>query len=78
MGITDIDDKIIKRSQQSKRDWKELTKYYEQEFFNEMRLLNVEQPYLTCRVTDYVPQIIQFIEKIVARNIGYIGKDGEI
>lgn len=78
MGITDIDDKIIKRSQDSQQDWKKLTRRYEQEFFSDMKLLNVKSPYLYCRVTDYVPQIVQFVDKILSSKGAYIGGDGEI
>ncbi|XP_043277271.1 probable cysteine--tRNA ligase, mitochondrial isoform X2 [Venturia canescens] len=78
MSITDIDDKIIQRSLGSKRDWKELTKSYEKEFFEDMEFLNVVPPYLYCRVTDYIPQIIHFVGKILATNSAYIGKDGSV
>lgn len=76
MSITDIDDKIIQQSLKCQRDWKELTKSYEKEFFKDMQLLNIIQPYLYCRVTDYIPQIIHFVEEILVTGSAYIGKDG--
>lgn len=76
MGITDIDDKIIKRSIQSNRDWKELTRFYEKEFFSDMAALNVIRPYSYCRVSDYVPQIIEFIEEILNAGGAYVAKEG--
>ncbi len=41
MGITDIDDKIIKRSQESDIPFNQLTKVYQDEFFQDMESLNV-------------------------------------
>lgn len=76
MGLTDIDDKIIKKANDSGQNWKSLTKHYEQEFFSDMKSLNVLRPFITCRVTDYIPQIIAFVEKIIAKDSGYVAKDG--
>ncbi|KAK0081919.1 hypothetical protein PV326_007440 [Microctonus aethiopoides] len=80
MGITDIDDKIIMRSQGSSKfsDWSQLAKFYEQEFYGQMQQLNVLPPYLYGRVSDYIPQMIQFIDKIMSKNFAYIGKDGSV
>ncbi|KAF7998247.1 hypothetical protein HCN44_009645 [Aphidius gifuensis] len=74
MSITDIDDKIINRSSGSSQfsDWKELSKYYENEFNNDMKLLNIQSPYLNCRVTDYIPQIIDFINVLLEKNMAYV------
>ena len=41
MGITDIDDKIIKRSQESNIPFTQLAKAYQEEFFQDMNNLNV-------------------------------------
>lgn len=78
MGITDIDDKIIKRSIESGKDFQDLSRHFETEFFADLNKLNIREPYLRCRVTDYVPQIIQFIEKLIAKDDGYVTKDGTI
>ncbi|KAI4495452.1 hypothetical protein M0802_008666 [Mischocyttarus mexicanus] len=78
MGITDIDDKIIKRAAEEGTDCQVLSKFYENEFFNDMEILNVTMPYLSCRVTEYIPQIIQFITNILDKNGAYIGKDGSV
>lgn len=78
MGITDIDDKIIKRSIESEKDFKALSEHFEYEFFEDMNKLNIREPYLRCKVTDYVPQIIQFIERLIAKNDGYVTKDGSV
>lgn len=78
MGVTDIDDKIIKRSIETGEDYKALSKRFEIEFLEDMSKLNVCEPYLLCRVTDYVPQIIRFIQKLITSGYGYITKDGSV
>ncbi|KAL6447973.1 hypothetical protein ACFW04_000192 [Cataglyphis niger] len=78
MGITDIDDKIIKCSIESNKDFKTLSKHFETEFYADMNKLNICEPYLYCRVTDYIPQIIYFVKELLARNYGYVTKDGSV
>jgi len=78
MGITDIDDKIIKRALENGQDYRELSRHFEAEFFTDMDKLNVRRPYLRCRITDYMPQIIDFIDKLVTTgSYGYVAKDGK-
>ncbi|XP_015610175.1 probable cysteine--tRNA ligase, mitochondrial [Cephus cinctus] len=78
MSITDIDDKIIKRSIESGKSWKELTRFYEEEFFEDMQSLNVSKPYMFCRVSEYIPHIIKFVDNIVSKDGAYVTKDGSV
>jgi cysteinyl-tRNA synthetase len=43
-NFTDIDDKIIKRSQEERLPWEELTQRYIDEYHHDMNLLKVETP----------------------------------
>ncbi|XP_015125022.1 probable cysteine--tRNA ligase, mitochondrial isoform X2 [Diachasma alloeum] len=80
MGITDIDDKIILHSQGSSKfsSWRHLSKHYEQEFFSEMRQLNILPSYVYCRVTDYIPEIINFISTLITKDFAYKSTDNSI
>uniref|UniRef100_A0A1Y1NK07 tRNA synthetases class I catalytic domain-containing protein n=1 Tax=Photinus pyralis TaxID=7054 RepID=A0A1Y1NK07_PHOPY len=49
MNITDIDDKIINRSIATKTPISDLVKFYEDEFWEDMRKLNVLRPQLVMR-----------------------------
>jgi len=78
MGITDIDDKIIHRSQKEKVHYLEISKKYEQEFIDDMQKLNVQPPTLYARVSDHIPLIINFIEKLIKDGFAYACPSGKI
>ena len=55
-----------------------LTQKFENSFFEDMHSLNVLDPDVLTRVTEYVPQIASFIERIVANGFGYATPDGSV
>ena len=62
MNITDVDDKIIRKSNEANCDFTEISRKYEQEFMNDMKKLNVGLPTVITRVSEYMPEIVAFIE----------------
>uniref|UniRef100_A0A182R5E9 Cysteine--tRNA ligase, cytoplasmic n=1 Tax=Anopheles funestus TaxID=62324 RepID=A0A182R5E9_ANOFN len=48
-----------------------LPRYWEDAFHKDMTALNVLQPDVLTRVSEYVPQIIVYIEKIIANGLAY-------
>ncbi|KAK3692966.1 tRNA synthetases class I (C) catalytic domain-containing protein [Podospora appendiculata] len=56
----------------------ELTRKFERRFFEDMNALNVLTPGKLTRVTEYVPQVVRFVEKIVANGFGYATPDGSV
>lgn len=55
-----------------------LTKRYEQRFNEDMAALNVIDPDLVTRVTEYGPQIVRYVEKIVQNGFAYATPDGSV
>ncbi|KAK0476727.1 tRNA synthetases class I (C) catalytic domain-containing protein [Armillaria novae-zelandiae] len=54
-----------------------LATYWEGRFFDDMARLRVRDPDTITRVTEYVPEIVQFVERIVSNGYGYVA-DGSV
>ncbi len=61
MNITDIDDKIIIRSNEKKVDFMEHARFFENDFLDDCKSLNIRLPSVITRVSEYVPEIVAFI-----------------
>lgn len=78
MVITDIDDKIIKRSLEENVSPTVLARMYEEEFQKDMLSLQVIPPTVYLRVTENVPHIVAFIERIIQNGHAYATKEGNV
>lgn len=70
-NVTDIDDKIIIRSSEKKIDFRQLAQQFENEFLEDMKVLGVQLPDIMTRVSEYVPEIVKYIEVLIAKNLAY-------
>jgi cysteinyl-tRNA synthetase len=75
-NITDIDDKIITKAQEEGKTPKVLTEEVYREFIVEANLLNLRRPTFEPVVTKYIPKIIQAIQDLIEKGIGYQKEDG--
>lgn len=71
VNVTDIDDKIIMRSNEKNIPFSDFAKNWEREFFKDMQSLNVLYPTYITRVSEYVPEIIKFIEVLIKKEYAY-------
>lgn len=78
MNITDIDDKIVKRSEDAKEDWLKLAHRYEQQFWSDLTRLNCEPPNIKVRVSEHIDQIIEFIQRLLSQGTAYTTNDGSV
>ncbi|XP_036610995.1 probable cysteine--tRNA ligase, mitochondrial [Trichosurus vulpecula] len=78
MGITDIDDKIIKRATEMDISPSALARLYEEDFKLDMATLKVLPPTVYMRVTDNIPHIISFIEEIISKGHAYSTNKGNV
>ncbi|XP_072128398.1 cysteine--tRNA ligase, cytoplasmic isoform X1 [Mobula birostris] len=49
-----------------------LPKYWEGEYHKDMDALNVLPPDVLTRVSEYIPEIVQFVQKVVDNHYGYV------
>jgi len=75
-NITDIDDKIIKRSQKLGIDPIDLARKYEKSYLEDMALLGVENVNLYARATEHLNEIIKQIETLLDKGYAYETKTG--
>ena len=76
-NITDIDDKIIAASQESKTPIKELTQKYTKIYNEDMAILGVNLPDIQPRATDHINEMIDLTSKLIENNFAY-EKDGHV
>lgn len=53
-----------------------LCELYEKDFFRDMERLRVLPPTLTARVTEHVPQIVKFVQRIMDNGYAYLTPKG--
>lgn len=75
-NITDIDDKIIKRAKEQKKDPKELAKEFEKEYKKDMRTLKVDGVTKYAAATDYIKEIQSQVKKLLSKDYAYETEDG--
>ncbi len=76
-NYTDVDDKIIKRAIELNMSESEVTKMYIEAFEEDLKNINALKPNVTPRVTEYMNQIIDFIDCLVKNGSAYV-VDGDV
>ena len=70
-NITDIDDKIIKSSQDQKISTKELTNKITSSFFEDCKFLNCENPSHQPKATEHINLMIEMINQLIKKGFAY-------
>jgi cysteinyl-tRNA synthetase len=70
-NFTDVDDKIIKRSNELRIPWNELTARYTAEFLKDIKALGNESPTIEPKATEHIPEMIRLIEKLIKKGLAY-------
>ncbi len=77
-NITDIDDKIIKKAQEQKREIKEITDFYTDSFHSEMALLGVNRPDIEPKATESLEAMFAMMQKLIDSNHAYRTEEGDV
>ncbi len=75
MNITDIDDKIIKRSVELGVDIKTYTAPYTKAFFEDSAMLKIEPPDVITPATEYIPEMVEIVNKLLDAGYAYRESD---
>ena len=71
-NFTDIDDKINNKSLESGRPITDITSETIQWYLDDMAALGNLEPNLMPKATDYIPQMINFIERLITKGFAYV------
>ena len=77
MNITDVDDRIIEQANLAGVGVGELTRHWEEIFFQDMRSLRAQDAELYPRATGHVEEMIQLIERLIEGGHAYQA-DGDV
>ena len=81
MNITDVghlesdadegEDKMEKAARKENKNPYEIAKYYESMFFRDIERLNIEKPETIARATEHIPEMIEYVQKLIDNGYAY-------
>ena len=77
-NITDIDDKIIRRAAENGEPMAALTERFIRAYHEDCAALGVARADFEPRATEYLPQIIAMIRKLVEKGHAYVGDNNDV
>ena len=78
MNLTDVDDKIIRRAFEQGKTITEVTEPVIEIFQRDREYLRIAPAEHYPRATDYIPQMIALVERLVANGLAYQAEDGSV
>ncbi|ADN08987.1 cysteine--tRNA ligase [Sulfurimonas autotrophica] len=77
-NITDIDDKIIKKAIEQKKEIKEITDFYTETFHTEMEAIGVKRPTIEPKATHSLEAMVDLIQKLIDKGHAYQTPEGDV
>ncbi len=77
MNLTDIEDKIIKKSIEQKKSATEVSQFYSDAFFEDLKKLKVKKADVYPKATGHVEEMIELISDLEKKGIAY-NVDGDV
>lgn len=78
MNLTDVDDKIIRRAQEQGKTITEVTAPIIEIFHRDREYLRIQPAEDYPKATDFIPQMVALVERLVAREVAYQAEDGSV
>ncbi len=76
MNFTDVEDKIIKHANEKKVSIYEYTAPFKKAFVEDLQALNIIPADVYPEATQYIPEMVELIHKLMKHGIAYKGEDG--
>ena len=77
-NFTDIDDKIIKKVEETSKSMEEITSFYIDRYVNEMEALGVSRADIEPKATESLEAIEAMIQKLIDKDIAYVISTGDV
>ena len=77
MNITDVDDRVITKAQESGKTIDDYTQKYIEAFWEDFDALGCERPEVAPRATKHIPEMVALVKKLLERDHAY-QSDGSI
>ena len=78
MNLTDVDDKIIRRAAEQGKTIRQVTEPVTELFHRDREYLRIEPAEVYPRATDYIPQMIALVERLMESGVAYRADDGSV
>ena len=78
MNVTDVDDRTIKAARQAGKSLVEHTAPFTRAFFEDRDYLRIKPAHVYTPATEYMPQMIDLVSRLLERGVAYRGEDGSV
>jgi cysteinyl-tRNA synthetase len=78
MNLTDVDDKIIKRANETGKTIRQVTEPVTEIFFADRDYLRIKPAKEYPKATDFIPQMIALVQRLMDKKVAYKADDGTI
>jgi cysteinyl-tRNA synthetase len=78
MNLTDVDDRTIKAARAAGKRLTEHTAPFTKAFFEDRDYLRIKPAHVYTPATDYMPQMIALVSRLLEKGVAYKGEDGSV
>lgn len=76
MNLTDVDDKVINGAAAQGSDIRDFTRPFGEQMLEDARTLGIQPADSYPRATDFIPQMVEWIERLEEKGLAYAAEDG--
>jgi cysteinyl-tRNA synthetase len=78
MNLTDVDDRTINAAREKGVSLRQHVQHFIEAFHEDRRYLRIKDASVYPRATDFIPQMVTLVEKLLKKGIAYQGDDGSV